>query len=210
MLVVLTITRRFAGSAAQDIGAPSMCMKACMPRPSGHAAHSTHVQSGTGQHDAAGHRPSSAGAGASGHTKSLLPRTQPEDPQKAAQFLATLKNSVARFSDPAVAQAAGYDLKRAVAEHGSAPGTLYHAVNSKVRPGDPVDPNNPRMLMYRKNGDGSFTMIGAVFVAVQSPPDLGLGQWHSHDGATKSMKHVWFTDDVQTAFSDTRPKQFSR
>lgn len=129
--------------------------------------------------------------------KSLFNRPVPEDRAKGLAVVQRLMQSTARFQDPAVAQAAGYDFSKHKLEGGG----LLH-VSKK---GDGLSLDDPSMLLYRKTGD-SYKLIGVVLTASKTAPDLGMGTWHTHFGNTDLMKHIWFTpNDLNTAFQETTP-----
>ncbi len=129
--------------------------------------------------------------------KTLFNRPVPEDRAKAAAVVQRLMQSTARYQDPAVAQAAGYDFTK----HKLEGGNLLH-VSKK---GDGLNLDDPNMLLYRKEGN-SYKLIGVVLGASKTAPDLGMGTWHTHAGNTDLMKHIWFTpNDLDTAFQEATP-----
>jgi hypothetical protein len=131
--------------------------------------------------------------------KSLFNRPVPEDRAKALAVVQRLMQSTAKYQDPAVAQAAGYDFSK----HKLEAGNLLH-VSKK---GDGLNLDDPSMLLYRKVGD-SYKLIGVVLTASKTAPDLGMGTWHTHFGNTDLMKHIWFTpNDLGTAFQEATPAQ---
>jgi hypothetical protein len=134
---------------------------------------------------------------ADGSTKTMFNRTVPEDRTKAAGVVRQLMDSTSRYADANVAKAAGFTFL-------PAEGDLVHAKNPNAKMG--VNLNEPNMLLYRKTSSG-LKLIGAVLMAVDKAPDLGLGEWHVHDGHRELMKHVWFTPgNLDAAFSESEPK----
>ncbi len=131
--------------------------------------------------------------------KHTFERTEPEDRTKAAAILQKLMSSTAKYADPAVAQAAGYDFNKHAVE-----GDLVHVSKSTNQD---LNLDDPGMLLYRKQSDGSLKLIGAVLGSYGSAPDLGIGEWHVHgDGNQNMMKHVWFTpNDLTTAYQESEP-----
>jgi hypothetical protein len=136
-----------------------------------------------------------------GHSKQMYTRQLPEDRTKAAGVLQRLMAATAKYADPAVAQAAGYDFTKLPIE-----GDILHVPNpaiSKANGGHDLDA--PAMLLYRKTGDGPH-LIGVVLTATRTAPDLGMGEWHTHDEHVDLMKHVFFTpNDLDTAFGEKTP-----
>ncbi len=128
--------------------------------------------------------------------KSLFNRPVPEDRAKAQAVIQRLMQSTAKYQDPAVAQAAGFDFNKHKLE-----GDLLHV----SRKGDGLSLDDPHMLLYRKTDQG-LKLIGVVLTASKTAPDLGMGTWHTHFGNTDLMKHLWFTpNDLDTAFQETTP-----
>jgi hypothetical protein len=131
--------------------------------------------------------------------KRTFQRPVPEDREKASAILQRLIEATKQYEDPQAARAAGYDFNKHALE-----GDLLHV----SKPGNPLDIDDPNMLLYRKTGD-SYKLIGVVLGSSRSAPDLGMGTWHVH-GATNTdfMKHIWFTpNDLDTAFQEPTPSR---
>lgn len=130
--------------------------------------------------------------------KSVFNRTIPENRDKARAIIERLMQSTAKYQDPAVAMAAGFDFNKHKLEGGG----LLHV----SRRGSGTDLDDPNMLLYRKQADGSLKLIGVVLTASKTAPDLGMGTWHTHFGNQDLMKHLWFTpNNLDTAFQEPTP-----
>jgi hypothetical protein len=97
-----------------------------------------------------------------------------------------------------------------------------------------LDPTRPETLVYWRDGRDRLTLVGVMYTAARGQPGPTVGgpvtRWHSHescrDPATRAklgrpvdgrcpdgqvyrrsgeMMHVWFTDDLQTAFARRAP-----
>ena len=146
----------------------------------------------------------------------------------ADRFYATTLAAIARFADPAAAQAAGYRLD-------GLHGVDFHAANEAYQhDGRVLDPARPEMLVYAASARGPL-LLGAVFVMPglhESGPAVGgpLTAWHAHEdvclsllppglsGAlsplgdcpvgsltfplTAEMLHVWVVPGTPTRFGD--------
>ncbi len=120
----------------------------------------------------------------------LLPGGEDREPTARERYLAARLHAetsagIARFADPAVAAAAGYDV-------GNIVGTDHHATNPAYQEdGHILDPARPETLVYAA-GDRGPVLIGAMF----EMPDIGqrgptvggpLTVWHAHDHVCFSL-----------------------
>ncbi len=114
----------------------------------------------------------------------LLPGGEDRDPTAAeeARALHLYEETVAaldKYSDPAVAAAAGYDVEGMF-------GTDFHATNEAMKQdGRMLDPEYPETLVYAMAGD-TPVLLGAMFEMDeigQAGPRVGgpLTVWHAHD-----------------------------
>lgn len=137
---------------------------------------------------------------------------------------------VAKADGYAFAPDAQVRVDRALALGRPAP-NLHMAKNANRRDGRVVDPSAPETLLYWLDADGTWTLNGVVFRTEPgvTPADtiIPADWWHNHatcrasdgtaigppddmgncpEGSTSSrqilhMIHVWFLDDVETAFA---------
>jgi hypothetical protein len=140
-----------------------------------------------------------------------------------------------RWRDPAAAEAAGFRFRdRNQAARGRAVRFL-HVPNPAWRAdGRVLDPTRPETLVYWNGPGDRLTLVGVMYTAPRgaSGPTVGgpITRWHDHescrdpatgaklgrpvDGAcpqgqvhrrSVEMMHVWFTDDLATAFARRAP-----
>jgi hypothetical protein len=107
------------------------------------------------------------------------------DSARARQFVAEMGRVLAKYEDPRVAEADGF---RMWLSNLNLP--VYHftswrrAIESLVR----FDPARPTSLLYAREPDGRFRLLGAMYPARASASDddldalipLSLGRWHEH------------------------------
>ena len=146
----------------------------------------------------------------------------PEQRAAATDLMLKTEAGTAKFNDPDVASAAGYGLVGTLARAAQNPGlaSAMQAIASK-RPGQMVmvhvanrnhpntllDPNLPEEMMYGYQADGSFKLVGVMFLADSAypgpPPTPGgpITRWHYHSmmpGGHLGM-HVFFGMDNDLA-----------
>jgi hypothetical protein len=94
------------------------------------------------------------------------------------------------------------------------PMKVYHFTNygRAIREGRSFDPTKPSSLLYERDSDGGYTLVGAMYVARKdATPDelharvpLSLAQWHAHVNIcvpTRSDRARWLeTVDGQMRF----------
>ena len=110
-----------------------------------------------------------------------------------------IRHDLARFRDVEVARAAGYQqfLPNVVLP-------VYHFTNWRygLEAAFTFDAARPTSLLYRKNGDGSFTLTGVMYTAparlsessLESRIPLGMARWHQHINwclPTKGQESRW-------------------
>ncbi len=149
----------------------------------------------------------------------------------AGQFVAELKAHTAQFADVRAALADGY-----VQITGDLPGIAAHFIRLDYQhDGRELDPEHPEVLLYTKRLDGTWRLVGAMFLAenaTEEPPSYfgGLDAWHFHEnlcftaGAavrvtasaaeckngvfvkrTNWQMHVWTTGDETGIFAHDYP-----
>jgi hypothetical protein len=146
----------------------------------------------------------------------------PEQRAAATDLMLKTEAGTAKFNDPDVASAAGYGLVGTLARAAQNPGlaSAMQAIASR-RPGQMVmvhvanrnhpntllDPNLPEEMMYGYQADGSFKLVGVMFLADSAypgpPPTPGgpITRWHYHSmmpGGHLGM-HVFFGMDNDLA-----------
>lgn len=150
----------------------------------------------TGKSDAA--KPSHAAmASMSLHmTMTSLRPIKPGDRQRADAIVAAAKTAMAPYQDYRKALADGYHIFLP-----NIPQPLYHF--TKYENGREAarhfDPLKPTSLLYTRNADGGYTLIGAMYTdrvtASQSELDeripLSIAQWHQHTNFCKAPMGEW-------------------
>jgi hypothetical protein len=141
-----------------------------------------------------------------------------------------------RWRDPEAAAAAGFRF-RDNSLAANRPVRLLHVPNPAWRAdGRVLDPARPETLIYWRDPDDRLVLVGVMYTAARGQPGPTVGgpitRWHDHqscrdpatraklgrplDGACPSgqllrrsgeMLHVWFTDDLATAFARRAPLQ---
>jgi hypothetical protein len=139
-----------------------------------------------------------------------------------------------RWRDPSAAAAAGFRFRSGEAASGRTVRFL-HVPNPAWRAdGRVLDPARPETLVYWTGPDDRLTLVGVMYTAPRGAhgPTVGgpITRWHVHescrdpgtraklgrpvDGAcpqgqvhrrSVEMMHVWFTDDLATAFARRGP-----
>lgn len=135
----------------------------------------THASAGSVGADAA------MGEGSAHHHHAEVPVTA-EQLEAAAAFVARLRTAIAPYEDIRRAMADGYlqitqDL----------PGIAAHFIRLDYRnDGREMDPERPEVLLYTKRLDGTWRLVGAMFLAegvTEEPPSYfgPLDAWHYHE-----------------------------
>ena len=141
----------------------------------------------------------------------------------------------ARWRDQEAATAAGFRFKDRNDAGSGRPVRFLHVPNPAWRAdGRVLDPSRPETLVYWNGPGDRLTLIGVMYTAPRGThgPTVGgpITRWHTHescrdpgtrakvgrpvDGAcpqgqvyrrSGEMMHVWFTDDLATAFARRAP-----
>ncbi len=135
--------------------------------------------------DTPGHSHSAHGSAHWAHSSHAAPL-----PPEAQAEIAALRAAIARFRDPAVAEAEGW--KRARIGGDDTPLMGEHWVNDAIPPygpGEAFDPARPNVLQYVVIG-GQRVLAGVAFSAMLRPGDPppegftgSADRWHLHDAA---------------------------
>lgn len=108
----------------------------------------------------------------------------PEDEERAAQVVRTLRQVLEKYRDYRVAVNQGFEPFLP-----NLPQPYYHFTRKldRFKPALVFDPAKPNALLYRKT-DGGFELIGALYVAPKDASErelhrrvpLSVAQWHAH------------------------------
>ncbi len=152
----------------------------------------------------------------------------------AKDLLDRTRTGVARFADPDVADAEGYEQITPSSFYGIRAAHFHN--QTYATDGALLDPERPEDLMYLKTDDGALELIGVMFLA---PPGEGptpggpLTFWHRHDDLcagvagvvpeapdgtcpaatvplTQEMLHVWMVSEaaeLSAAFGEEPPDE---
>jgi hypothetical protein len=136
----------------------------------------------------------------------------------ATELLTRTRDATSAYGDLDAARRAGYDVDAALARVRQRRGLgddamprMLHVPNLAARcDGKALDPSAPESLMYMRHGD-SWQLVGVMYLATEvapaAPPSPGgpITRWHYHplpNGTTTGlMMHVFFTDDLATAYA---------
>ena len=128
-----------------------------------------------------------SGASAELHMEmtTLRPGTH-ADSTRAAGVAALLRDALAPYADTTAAVRDGYQMFMPQVKTQK----VYHFTNrmNGLKEAFRFDPAKPTSLLYRKDGDGHFTLVGAMYTAPKrfSPEKLdarvplSVAQWHKH------------------------------
>ena len=117
----------------------------------------------------------------------LTPMRTPNagDSARGADVLRGMRKGVEPYRDYRKAIEDGYRIFLP-----NIPLKVYHFTNygRAIREGRSFDPTKPSSLLYERDGDGEYTLVGAMYVARRdATPDelharipLSLAQWHAH------------------------------
>ncbi len=107
------------------------------------------------------------------------------DSARAAAIVAEARRALEKYKDVRVAEADGF--KQFLPK---VPQPVYHFTNYKngFQEAFRFDAAKPTSLLYRKNADGGFTLVGVMYTARQGAPlsdlneriSLGIAHWHEH------------------------------
>jgi hypothetical protein len=108
------------------------------------------------------------------------------DTVKATKVAAELKRAIAKYDDTTAAVADGYKmfLPNVKNQH------VYHFTNGGRAIGAmfSFDPTKPTSILYRKDADGKFHLVGAMYTMpkgvkpgrLDDRVPLSIGRWHKH------------------------------
>ena len=107
------------------------------------------------------------------------------DSARAAALAIQIRTALAKYRDVRVAIADGF--KQFLP---NVPQPIYHFTNyrSAIEEAFRFDPAKPTSLLYRKNPDGSYSLVGAMYTAPDRRSEdelnrripLGIARWHQH------------------------------
>jgi hypothetical protein len=110
----------------------------------------------------------------------------PQDIERAHDVIDTLRRALGRYRDPRVALSEGYRIFLP-----TVPQQVYHFTDYSAAQQEYMghsDPARPGSILYVKNSNGDYVLIGAMYSA---PPDstfdqldaivpLSIAHWHTH------------------------------
>ncbi|WP_322818546.1 hypothetical protein [Tepidiforma sp.] len=132
-------------------------------------------------HPASTDEAAAMGEGSAHHHHAEVPVTA-EQLLAASQFVAKLEGSLQPYEDVRAAMADGY-----IQITQDLPGIAAHFLRPDyLRDGRQMDPEHPEVLLYTKRLDGSWRLVGAMFLAegvTEEPPSYfgPLDAWHYHE-----------------------------
>ena len=110
----------------------------------------------------------------------------PADSARAADVAATLRASIAKYRDTTAAVADGFRMFAPQVKTQQ----VYHFTRglNAVREAFRFDPSAPTSLLYVKDADGTFRLIGAMYTApnrfgldqLDARVPLSIARWHKH------------------------------
>jgi hypothetical protein len=160
--------------------------------------------------------------------------TPDERARAEALWKASVANAE-RWRDPAAAATAGFRFRDEDEAGRGRPVRFLHVPNPAWRAdGRVLDPTRPETLVYWNGPGDRLTLVGVMYTAARGTHGPAVGgpitRWHTHescrDPATRAklgrpvdgacppgqvyrrsgeMMHVWFTDDLGTAFARRPP-----
>ncbi|MGH7623564.1 MAG: hypothetical protein ACREMU_14575 [Gemmatimonadaceae bacterium] len=118
-------------------------------------------------------------------TMTPLAKPQPGDSARAAAIVDTVRVAIAKYRDYHAALDDGFTIFMP-----KVPQKVYHFTSKSngFLAAFRFDPSKPTSLLYKKNPDGGFTLVGAMFTArKRSTPEelnarvpLSVAEWHMH------------------------------
>lgn len=154
------------------------------------------------------------------HRMPDLPDVSAATPEQTATATKLLDESImdtAQYRDVPAATAAGYDVEAALRRRQRLhPNTKQQKVVPALHVGNPklrndgriADPAAPETLIYRRAADGSYRLIGVMYLMPrgQDGPDVAgpYTRWHYHAKGghrTAEMMHVWFVRDQDLRYA---------
>ena len=160
-------------------------------------------------------------------TMTPLGKPRPGDSARAAAIVDTVRAAIGKYRDYHTALDQGFTIFMP-----RVPQRIYHFTSKRnaISAAFRFDPSRPTSLLYRKNADGGFTLVGAMFTArkratleeLNARVPLSVAEWHMHtnlcippkgereamrDGASTSHRFGFFgsitTEDACTAAGGT-------
>ncbi len=138
--------------------------------------------------------------------------TKATDGERAAaqRLYDQVKAATASYRDPEAARAAGYRVYPDKRRRSGRPALAIHSPNCSYRDdGRVLDPRRPESLVYGKRADGDLVLIGALFIVapgeVAPTPGGPITRWHTHRAGGAQMMHVWFTEELRSAYARRAP-----
>jgi hypothetical protein len=137
------------------------------------------------------------------------------DSARAAQLVADARTALVKYKDVRVAEREGYQMFAPNVKNQP----VYHftKLGAAIREHFAFDPARPSSLLYKKNADGTFRLIGAMYTAPKdaSPEDLdarvplGIARWHLHTNMCvprlTQQKRWWEVSDGKMVFGPMSP-----
>jgi len=159
----------------------------------------------------------------------------PAERRAAQRVLDTLRSQVGRWTTLGAARRAGFQTPTARRKAGDRTPHYLHAERLRERRDDRVfDPRRPKALIFAREADRPAVLVGAMYSVQRGErgptPGGPITRWHSHvvcivgqkrglkprangtcpPKATASqgseMMHVWFTNDLRSAFAIGAPE----
>jgi hypothetical protein len=178
--------------------------------------------------------PETAGHAHDPNLPEVAAATDDERARAEALWKASMANAE-QWRDPAAAAAAGFRFKGRDQAGSDGRVRFLHVPNPPWRAdGRVLDPARPETLIYWNGPGGQLTLVGVMYTGAKGAPGRVVGgpitRWHDHescrDPGTRAklgrpvdgvcpqgqvyrrsgeMMHVWFTDDLATAFARRAP-----
>jgi len=108
------------------------------------------------------------------------------DSARARALADTLRRALAKYKDVSVAEADGYRMFAPQLEHQR----IYHFTRNMaaVKAAFTFDASEPTSLLYTREGDGPFKLVGAMYTAPRRASEddlnarvpLSIAHWHEH------------------------------
>jgi hypothetical protein len=121
---------------------------------------------------------------------------EPGDKQKADAVVAAARQAMEPFRDYRKALADGYTIFLP-----DVPQPQYHFTKAEygIQARRQFDPLKPTSLLYKKNADGGYTLVGAMYTdrvdadqdELNSRIPLSIAQWHQHVNFCKAQDGQW-------------------
>ena len=137
------------------------------------------------------------------------------DSVRAARLVADARAALVKYKDVHVAEREGYQMFAPNVKNQP----VYHftKLGAAIREQFTFDPGRPSSLLYKKNANGTFRLVGAMYTAPKdaSPEDLdarvplGIARWHLHTNMCvprlTQQKRWWDVSDGKMVFGPLSP-----